>query len=127
MARITTIPLFTKRTLSAGDSGTSDPIDLRYSANNGYFSLFVLAKNGTFGSAGTTTFRYVGCSTFNGIYIPPKPGEGTIGTACTASTTGTCIMSFQPELTPWMRIITTQVGSGTAGADSLVTAELNMQ
>ena len=127
MARITTIPLFTKRTFPAGESGTSDPIDLRYSANNGYFSLFVQAKNGTFGSAGTTTFRYVGCTTFNGTYISPKPGEGTIGTACTASTTGTAIMSFQPELMPWMKIIATQVGAGSAGADSLVDAELNIQ
>jgi len=127
MAKITTIPIFKNRSFSAGDSGTSDPIDLRYSANNGYFSLFVKAKQGTFGSAGTTAFRYTGCATVDGTYISPESGGGTIGTACTASTTGTSIMSFQPELMPWMKIIATQVGSGTAGADSLVTTELIIQ
>jgi hypothetical protein len=126
MARITVIPLFKDKRLSAGDTGTSDPIDLRYCANQGYFSLFQRVRQGTFGSAGTTTFKYLGCATETGTYIQPV-ASGTIGTASTASTTGTAIVTFEPELMPWMKIIATQVGTGTAGADSVVNAELIVQ
>jgi len=122
-APITVIPLLKAKVLSAGDSATAGPIDLREIAQQGNFSIFHVVGPGTFGSCGTTTFVYRGCSTFDGVYIQPY-GAGTIGTAGTAGGTGTNIVTFEPELMPFMKIVATQVGTGTAGADSVVTAEL---
>jgi hypothetical protein len=61
----------------------------------------------------------------NGEYITPSDAAsiGTFGTACTAS-----IKTFEPELMPWMKIIATQTGTGTAGKDSkIAAAELIVQ
>lgn len=124
MARITTQGIFKGRSLSAGDSATSDPIDLRYSANKGFFSLSAAAISGTAGTVGTTVYTYSGCSTIDGKYITPCSAVaiGTNGTACTSS-----FFTFEPELIPFLKIIATQTGTGTAGYDSIITAELNVQ
>ena len=124
MAKISTIPLFKNLSLSAGDSGTSDPIELRYTANQGYFSLFYSIAAGTFGTCGTTTFSYKASAFRDGVFVDPSSG-GTFGTA--GSATNLALISFAPKLTPWMKIVATQTGSGTNGADSKITAELNMQ
>jgi hypothetical protein len=118
------IPVFKNASLSAGDSGTSDVVDLRYAAQRGVFSLAASVAAGTAGTAGTTIFSYVGCSSFDGTYISPS-GAVAIGTSGTAKTAD--IMSFDPEPMPFMKIIATQTGAGTAGKDSKVTAELIVQ
>jgi hypothetical protein len=128
MARITTIPLFKNLSLSAGDSGTSDIIDLRYCSSNGKYSLNYQTAVGTSGTCGTTTFSYVGCSIETGTFVSPVSG-GTFGTSGTGKTEAK-LMSFgtdAPVLTPFMKIIATQTGAGTAGANSKITAELNVQ
>jgi hypothetical protein len=128
MARITNIPLFKNKSLSAGDTGTSDVIDLRYSANQYRFSLSHTIQAGTSTTCGTTIFEYVGCSTEDGTYVSGDPAAGTSGTIGTAGpTVAGMITPFYPTLTPFMKIIATQVGAGTKGANSVVTAELNVQ
>ena len=124
MAKISVIPLFKGKSLSAGDSGTSDLIDLRYIANNGLFSLSTKVAAGTSTTAGTTVFTYVGCSIDNGTFVAPSSAAaaGTAGTSI-----GRDIISFSPELMPFMKIIATQTGAGTAGANSVIDAELIVQ
>lgn len=124
MARITTIPLFLNLSLSAGDSGTSDPIDLRYAANNGYFSLGIGIAAGTSTTCGTTIFSYLSGNSLQGGFVAPS-GAVEIGRLGTSGTRD--VRSFQPELSPFMKIVATQTGSGTAGANSKITAELNVQ
>lgn len=124
MARISVIPLFKDKSLSAGESGTSDPIDLRYVANNGSFALSHSIAAGTSTTCGTTVLSYVGCSKFDGTYVSPN-SLGTFGTS--GPTIVGKITSFTPTLVPFMKIIVTQTGAGTAGANSVVTAELIVQ
>lgn len=127
MARITTIPLFKNQPLSAGDSGTSDVIDLRYCASKGSYSINFKTVAGTSATAGTTTFSYVASTLADGVYVSPFAG-GTFGT--TGTGIDAHLMSFgtaAPILTPFMKIIATQTGAGTAGAQSVLTVELNVQ
>jgi hypothetical protein len=124
MAKITTWPVFNSKSLSAGDSGTSGVIDLRHMANAGFFSLSVNVNIGTSGTCGTTVFTYSGCSTETGIYRTPSAAVA-IGTCGTNSTRN--IISFYPELMPFMKIIASQTGSGTSGFNSKIDAELIIQ
>jgi hypothetical protein len=132
MARITTIPLFKNKALDGGDSGTSDPIDLRYCSSMQRFSIQYDIAGGTSTTAGTTKFSYVGCSTEKGTYVSPVLNGGTFGT--TGVGAGAAIMGLTGNLgtmalmlTPFMKIIATQTGAGKAGAQSVLTAELNVQ
>ncbi len=124
---ITVIPLLKARALSAGDSATSDPIDLRETVRLGVFSLSYYARAGTAaGGIGTATFSYLSCPTRNGEYVNPLGTVGnSIGSCGTGGTKG--IHQFKPELMPFMKIVTTQEGTGTAGNDSVITAELIVQ
>jgi hypothetical protein len=128
MARITTIPLFKNLSLSAGDSGTSDSIDLRDAVQQGFFSLAHRISIGTAATCGTTVFTYKGCSMVDGTYITPAAAIA-IGTAGSHGTYGTAnIWTFEPELMPFMKIVATQTGAGTAGANTkIVAAELIVQ
>ena len=132
MAKITTVPLFKDKALSAGDTGTSDPIDLRYSSTMQRYSLRYGIVAGTSTTAGTTVFSYVGCSTETGTYVSPML-HGTFGTSGTGKVEAK-MMDLRGDAgtgqivpMPWIKIIATQTGSGTAGAQSIVTAELNVQ
>ena len=124
MARITTITLFKSESLSAGESGTSGVIDLRYCSDGGRYSLSHSIAAGTSTTCGTTTFSYVGSSIFNGEYVNPST-NGTFATS--GPTIVGKITPLSPVLAPFMKIVATQTGSGTAGANSSVTAELNVQ
>ena len=124
MARITTIPLFKSKALSAGDIGTAGPIDLRYIANNDKFSIFQSIAAGTSTTCGTTFFSYKGCAVVDGTYVDPA-SDGTFGTSGPAI--ASTFRSITPVLSPFVKIYATQSGAGTAGANSLVTAELIVQ
>lgn len=121
MAEIHIIPVFNNKSLSAGDVGTSQIIDLRNIAQRGDFALAFSVAKGTAGTAGTTAFSYAVSSLRGGTYVAPSASVG-IGTAGTDVTQD--IATFTPVLAPFMKIIATQVGAGTQGYDSKVTAEL---
>ena len=128
MARITVIPLFLSKSLSAGDSGTSDVIDLRYNSNSGKFSLSHKIAAGTSTTCGTTTFSYVGCSMVDGVFVSANPSASSSGTIGTSGPTITGkITPFTPATVPFMKIIATQTGTGTAGANSVIASELIVQ
>jgi len=124
MARISVIPLFKSLSLSAGDSSTSDPIDLRYLANRQVFSLAHSIVAGTSTTCGTTVFSYTGCSLFDGTYVTPT---GAVAVGTSGAAIAGRITTFAPALVPFMRIVATQTGAGTAGANSKITAELIVQ
>jgi len=127
---VTVIPVFGPRSLSAGGSGTSDPIDLREVAQRGFFSLAHRIAVGTCTTqgCGTSIFTYVGCSTKDGTYIAPATSIA-IGTAGSHGTYGTAnIWTFEPEPMPFMKIVATQTGAGNAGANTkIVSVELIVQ
>jgi len=122
--RIKTYTLFTAQALSAGGSATSRVIPLRDDVLSGKFSLFASVAAGTAGTAGTTVVTYSGCTTEDGTFITPVAAIsiGTFGTSCLSD-----IIDFDPELMPFMKIVATQSGSGNAGRDSKISAELNVQ
>jgi hypothetical protein len=121
---ISVIPVFKNLSLSAGDSGTSGVIELNGKANCGIFGLANSVTSGTAGTVGTTIFSYVGSSLRDGTYVSPANAVA-IGTAGTGQSSN--IATFEPELMPFMKIIATQTGTGTAGYDSKVTAEFIVQ
>jgi hypothetical protein len=123
-AFIKKIPLFTSQSLSAGGSGTSTAIDLTECTQEGRFSIAASIALGTAGTCGTTTLSYTGCETADGTFVSPASAVtlGTLGTSNTAD-----IIGFTPVLTPFIKIIAAQNGSGNVGHDSVITATLNVQ
>lgn len=121
MAEIHVISLFSNQSLSAGDTGTSQVIDLRNISATDKFALAVKTIAGTNGTCGTTAFTYVGSSTRDGSYVTPVGGYG-IATSGTSGTTA--IYPFTPAaVVPFMKVVATQVGEGTTGSDTKITAE----
>jgi len=131
MAKITTTPLFKNKVLSAGTAGTSDIIDLRYSATQQKYSLFYKTWAGTSTTAGTVRFSYVACATREGAFISPAE-FGTLGTSGTGKSESK-LLNFGTGanntimLTPFLKIIADPGGAGNAGAQTLIDAELNVQ
>lgn len=119
---ITVHPLFKDKSLSAGESGTSAAVDLRYTAQRGSFALHVSAAAGTAGTCGTTVLSYQLATSLDGTYIAPS-AAAPVGTSGTAAPND--VFTFQPALMPFIKIVATQ--SGTSGNDSKITAELIVQ
>ena len=117
-------PVFKDKSLSAGDSGTSSAVDLRYTAQQGNFALHVTASPGTAGTAGTTVFSYLLSTALDGTYAAPSTATA-IGTCGTANSND--VLTFEPEMMPFMKIVATQTGAGSSGNDSKITAELLVQ
>lgn len=121
---ITVHTLFKDTELSAGDASTSAAIDLRYTAQQGKFAINATVALGTSGTAGTTIFTYLCAPSLAGTYVSPDTGSaiGTMGTAL-----GGNVRSFTPVLTPFIKIVATQDGAGSAGYASKITANLFVQ
>jgi len=131
MAKITTIPLFKNRVLTAGTAGTSDVIDLRYCSTQQRFSLFYKTWGGTSSTAGTVHFSYVAAPTEEDIFISPAE-FGTFGTSGTGKSESKLINCGTGNnntimLAPFIKIIADPGGAGGAGAQTLINAELNVQ
>ena len=123
MAKITTISVFKNQNLNSGTSCTSDKIDLRHIANNGYFALMTNIMNGTASTCGTTSFAYSGCALEDGTFVTPSTAVA-IGTKGTA---GRDIITFEPEVMPFIKIIASQTGSTAGGNNSKFDIELLVQ
>lgn len=126
MAHITVIPLFKKKALAAGATGTSDPIDLREICQHGNFAVTYTTEGGTSTTAGTTTFSYVGGSLLSGPYGSPAT-YGTFGTSGTGKAESGILSGSNIIPVAFMKVIIGQTGAGGAGAQSKVTAELHVQ
>ncbi len=128
MAKITSIPIYKNVSLSAGTSLTSDIVDLRYCANKGFFSLSHRIAAGTSSTVGTTVFTYTMSPTEGGTFFAPASSIA-IGTAGSHGTYGTAnVWTFEPEMMPFMKIVSTQTGSGGTGANTkIVGLELHIQ
>jgi hypothetical protein len=124
MAKITTIPLFCRDLIgTSGTAGTniSGVVDMRdVDAVIGKYSLSYgfTGTAGALGSAGTTTFEYLGSPTEAGTFVT----LGTFGTYGVAAQ-GPGVMAFTPTLVPFMKI---RAISGTCNT-AYITAELNVQ
>jgi hypothetical protein len=123
MAKITTIPLFCRTLIgTSGTAGTniSDIVNIRDMDSIGKFSLSYgfTGTAGALGSAGTTTFEYLGSPTEAGTFVT----LGTFGTYGVAAQ-GPGVMAFTPTLVPFMKI---RAISGTCNT-AYITAELNVQ
>jgi len=123
MAKITTISVFKNKNLNSGTSCTSDKIDLRHIANNGYFALAVNIMNGTASTCGTTSFTYLCSSLEEGTFITPSNAVA-IGTKGTA---GVDILTFEPEVTPFIKITANQTGSTAGGNNTKFDMDLIVQ
>lgn len=99
---------FTAEEVAAGGSETSDAIDLRHSAPNGMFSVYVELTGD-----GTCKLEYL-LSWDGTTYITPT-GASDIVTAHTVGSgpgsDGKDSYSFQPKVAPFMKIKATETGS----------------
>lgn len=123
--KITTIPLFRNTltgTQGTGGTSLSDAVDLRDIAAVGSCTLSyaIASTNGTAGAgtAGSSTFEYLGCSFFDGTYV----ALGTFGTQG-AATGQAGVISFTPTMTPFMKI---KAVVGTSNP-ARITAELHVR
>jgi hypothetical protein len=117
VAPIITTKLFSAEAITASGSATSEAIDLRLHAPNGIFSI-QYAVTGD----GTAKFEYKLCSTENGDYIEPSTASDIASSIVKTSgpgSDGKDIVSFTPELAPFMKIVVTETGTAQAIAVSL--------
>lgn len=120
---IRTISLFKDTSLSAGDATTSNIIDLR-DDNPDNFSVSSKIAAGTSTTGGTTVFTYQCSPLVDGTFNTPSTAAA-VGTS--GPTLGQYFSAFNPVLTPFMKIVATQTGAGTKGANSKIDAELHVQ
>lgn len=108
------------RTITKNTSVTSGAIPLTEIAQNGLFSLEYLITGD-----GTVTIEYLLCSTEHGTYVEPSTATN-IATGLTKSsgTSGHDIITFNPEMAPWMKIKVTETVNSS---DAVVTLTLNIQ
>jgi hypothetical protein len=122
VAPITTFKLFSAEAILASGSATSEAIDLRLHAPNGIFSI-QYAVTGD----GTVKFEYNLGSTETGDFVEPSTASDIASSIVKTSgpgSDGKDIVSFTPELAPFMKIVVTETGTAEAVA---VTLWLNIQ
>lgn len=112
---ITTMKLFDAEVIAASGNSSSPAIDLREIASNGYFSIHY-----TIAGSGTAKIEYLGAPDDSETFLEPS-GASDIGATLAA---GSDLLSFSPELMPFMKIKVTEDG----GANSItVTVWINIQ
>lgn len=107
---ITCYHLWTANSIAAGQNESTVAIDLREVAQDGIFSVLY-----TISGTGTAKLEYTVCATNDGTFVEPS-GAADIGSSLTASsgTSGVDLVSFEPELAPFMKIKATETGSSNA-------------
>jgi len=109
---ITTFKLFTGTSIAASGSLTSEVVDLRRIANNGLFSAYFIITGD-----GTAKVEYLLCATENGTYIEPSTASDIASSQTKTSgpgSDGVVLVSFEPELAPFMKIKITETGTAQA-------------
>lgn len=108
------------RTITKNTSVTSGAIPLMEIAQNGIFSLEYLITGD-----GTVKIEYLLCSTEHGTYIEPSTATDIAsGLTKTSGSSGQDIISFNPEMAPWLKLKVTETGTSE---NAVVTLILNIQ
>lgn len=109
---ITTRKLFIGTSIAASGNLVSEVVDLRRCAPNGVFSVYFIITGD-----GTAKIEYLVCSEENGAYIEPSTATD-IATGQTKTSgpgsNGVNFVSFEPELTPFLKIKITETGAANA-------------
>lgn len=117
---ITVYKLLDTETITKNTNESTVAVDLREIVQEGNFALMY-----TITGDGTLTLEYTGCSTSGGTFIEPS-GASDIATGLTktSGTSGTDIITFEPELMPFMKIKITETGTSN---DAVITLHLFVQ
>ena len=108
------------RTITKNTSVTSGAFDLREVAQDGVFSLEYLITGD-----GTVKIEYLLCSTATGTFVEPSTAvDIASGLTKTSGTSGRDIITFNPELAPFMKIKVTETSNSR---NAVVTLKLNIQ
>ena len=114
---ITTYKLFTGTSIAASGSLTSVIVDLRNAAPNGLFSVYLIMAG-----SGTAKVEYLLCMTEEGTFLEPSTASDIASSQTATSgpgSDGKTLISFEPELAPFMRIRITETGASQAITPSL--------
>jgi hypothetical protein len=107
-------------TIAANGNYTSGAIDLREIVQNGIFSLEYLITGD-----GTCKIEYFLCSTKGGTYVEPTTAQDIgSGLTKTSGTSGRDVITFTPEMAPFMKLKVTETGEANS---VVVTLKLNIQ
>jgi len=108
------------RTITKNTSVTSGAFDLKEVAQDGIFSIEYLITGD-----GTVKIEYLLCSTATGTFVEPSTAvDIASGLTKTSGTSGQDIITFNPELAPFMKLKVTETGTSS---DAVVTLKLNIQ
>lgn len=104
---ITCYHLFSTETVTKNTNESSVAVDLTQIAQDGIFSVLY-----TITGSGTAKIEYTVCATKDGTFIEPS-GASDIASGLTSSsgTSGVDLVSFEPELAPFMKIKLTETGT----------------
>ena len=117
---ITTYHLFVSETITRNTAESSVAIDLREVAQDGIFSIEYYITG-----SGTLKIEYSLCSIKGGTYIEPTSGADIAsGLTSSSGTSGRDIVTFNPELAPFLKIKVTETGTA---ADAVIDLKLNIQ
>lgn len=98
--------LFNGTSIAASQTSTSVAVDLSKLNINGVFAVHY-----TVAGSGTAKLEYLVCSTSGGTYMEPAAATDI----ATGKTSGTYYATFEPEVTPFIKIKATETG----GANSI--------
>jgi len=113
MNHVHTEIVFVVETVLAGQVKKSAVIDVRNMAPEGMFAL-----ESTITGSGTIKWTYECCTTKGGVFLEPEDAVDIY----TAQTVGQIYQAFQPELTPFIKIVATETG----GVNPVVIASANL-
>lgn len=113
MNHVHTKIVFVDKTVLAGQVEKSEVIDVRNMSPQGMFAL-----ESTITGTGTIKWTYECCTTEDGVFLEPEDAVDIY----TAQTVGQIYQAFQPELTPFIKIVATETGA----ADPVVITRANI-
>jgi hypothetical protein len=99
---VNTETVFNEVAILKNGVATSQPMALEHATPQGLFSLHILEQAGALSDV---TYTYSLCNTKGGTYITPSSATDIKANLIGASTD---IVSFDPEVAKWMKIIATE-------------------
>jgi hypothetical protein len=102
MRQIYVHPVFKEKAIARDGVAIGEPIPLGDLAGNGVFSLMVKEFAGALADV---TFTYTMCDTQGGTYLAP---DGAVAIKANLIGGNAMLISFEPELAPYIRIVATE-------------------